>query len=76
MGSFAAQVSCAVSGAYENLQAYREFLAPPSSATGNQDFLELVCKAIAIGFEDKWRNLETSEESAPSDTVRLALAQQ
>ncbi|WP_084813544.1 adenosylcobinamide amidohydrolase [Desulfogranum japonicum] len=76
MGSFAAQVACAVSGSYEKLGEYRNFLAPPSSNTGNRDFLELVCKAIAIGFEDKWRNLDALQEETCADSKEhMAVAQ-
>ena len=54
MGSFAAQVSAAVSGKYEKVAEYREALAPPVSKNTNRHFIELAVRALALGFKDKW----------------------
>ena len=54
MGASAAQVACAVCGDYTRLAAYRETLAPLCSDTGNKAFVALACKAMAVGFADKW----------------------
>ena len=56
MGAYAAQVACAVSGDYTLLSAYREKLAPTRAHGGNGDFIKLVCRALALGFADKWDN--------------------
>jgi adenosylcobinamide amidohydrolase len=55
MGAYAAQVACAVSGDYQNLATLREELAPAKAANHNPAFLKLVCRAIALGFKEKWR---------------------
>lgn len=55
MGAYAAQVACAVSGDYRNLAAWREELAPVKAHSDNPAFLELVCRAMALGFAKKWR---------------------
>ena len=55
MGAYAAQVACAVSGDYEKLNDYRNFLAPTQSEETNGGFVDLVCRAMAMGFSNKWR---------------------
>jgi len=54
IGSYAAQVACSASGNYYKLGTYREKLAPSHSQNSNRDFLDLVCRALAMGFADKW----------------------
>ena len=54
MGSYAAQIAAAVSGHYERLSAYREQLAPGQETMSNESFLDLVYRAIALGFQEKW----------------------
>lgn len=61
MGAHAAQVACAVSGDYARMTDYRRQLAPASTENTNAAWLELVCRAMALGFEEKW---ERSEETA------------
>ena len=56
MGTYAAQVACAVSGDYSSLADYREELAPTRAHGGNSDFVALACRALALGFADKWNN--------------------
>jgi adenosylcobinamide amidohydrolase len=56
MGAYAAQIACAVSGNYQSLAAYRRKLAPTRTDKGNNDFSDLVCRALAMGFADKWNN--------------------
>lgn len=58
MGSYAAQVSSAVSGDYCRLAVYREVLAPPKNDNSNAAFVALVCHALALGFENKWKGSE------------------
>jgi adenosylcobinamide amidohydrolase len=54
MGSFAAQVSAAVSGRYEKIAEYRQTLAPKVSENTNRHFVILAARALALGFKDKW----------------------
>ncbi|NLX19985.1 MAG: adenosylcobinamide amidohydrolase [Desulfobulbus sp.] len=54
MATYAAQVACAVSGQYEQLATYREQLTAPAAITDNHAFLVLVCRALALGFSQKW----------------------
>jgi len=54
MGACAAQVACAVSGKYHRMDDYRQRLAPTKDEKVNADFIELVCKAVAMGFGEKW----------------------
>ena len=56
MGSNAAQLACAVSGDYHLMASYREKLAPSRSQNDNDAFIKLVCRSIAMGFTDKWKN--------------------
>jgi len=54
MGAYAAQIACAVSGRYRFMDEYRQRLAPVRTHADNPAFVELVCRAMALGFEDKW----------------------
>jgi adenosylcobinamide amidohydrolase len=56
MGTCAAQVACAVCGDYGCLAGYRKSLAPNRPDMDNATFVDLVCQALAMGFEDKWRD--------------------
>ncbi len=55
MGAYAAQVACAVSGDYQPMAALREELAPAKDHNDNPTFLELACRAMALGFAEKWK---------------------
>jgi adenosylcobinamide amidohydrolase len=55
MGAQAALVACSVGGDFQRLADYRDALAPTRAADGNSNFRELVCRAMALGFEDKWK---------------------
>ena len=55
MGSFAAQVACAVSGDYTRLSEYRQLLAPTRQENSNAAFIDLVCRSLATGFAEKWQ---------------------
>jgi hypothetical protein len=55
IGAYAAQVACAVSGDYHRFPALREELAPIKAHNNNRAFVELVCRAMALGYMDKWR---------------------
>ena len=54
MGAYAAQVACAVGGDYDRLADYRRQLAPTRSKGTNAGFVDLACRALAVGFADKW----------------------
>ena len=54
MAAHAAQLACAVSGDYAKLAHYRESLAPKKKQNDNAAFIELACRAFAIGFAEKW----------------------
>jgi hypothetical protein len=54
MGAYAAQVACAVGGDYDRLADYRRQLAPTRSEGTNAGFVDLACRALAVGFADKW----------------------
>jgi adenosylcobinamide amidohydrolase len=57
MGAYAAQIACAVSGQYRHMDDYRQHLAPVRTHADNPAFVELVCRAMALGFENKWQAL-------------------
>ena len=50
----AAQVACAVSGAYGRMGGFMDALAPCAEPEDNRSFLELACRALALGFQEKW----------------------
>jgi adenosylcobinamide amidohydrolase len=54
MGAYAAQLACAVSGDYGRMATYRDLLAPTQTDGGNGAFVALACRALALGFADKW----------------------
>lgn len=54
MGSYGAQTACAVCGDYTLLATYRDKLSLRVSLRDNSSFVNLVCRAIAMGFTDKW----------------------
>lgn len=54
MGSFAAQIACAVSGSYQHMETYRHHLAPTRAENDNPALIELACRALALGFAEKW----------------------
>lgn len=64
MGSFAAQVACAVSGHYVRMDEYRRLLAPTRRETGNAAFIDLACRAIALGFAEKWLEMSSARAGA------------
>jgi hypothetical protein len=68
MGAYAAQVACAVSGDYTRLAEYRKTLAPLHREHGNADFLALACRALAMGFADKWK--KTTPAAGQSETQK------
>lgn len=55
MGAQAVQVACSVGGDFRRLSDYRDALAPTRVAVGNGALVELVCRAMALGFADKWK---------------------
>lgn len=54
IGSYVAQIAATVSGKYSHLPTYREQLAPLQDMSTNEAFLNLVYRAIALGFREKW----------------------
>ncbi len=69
MGSFAAQVACAVGGHYARMEAYRQLLAPTRRETGNAAFLDLACRALALGFAEKWQEMPSPQAGAAQCTA-------
>jgi adenosylcobinamide amidohydrolase len=57
MGTYAAQVACAVNGDYTRMAAYRKLLAPTQGDNGNGVLVDLACRALGMGFADKWKEL-------------------
>jgi adenosylcobinamide amidohydrolase len=68
MAAYAAQTACAVSGDYCRLEHYRQTLAPTCRETDNQAFLHLTCRALALGFAEKWRSMETLRSAVTTST--------
>ncbi|MBU1056010.1 MAG: adenosylcobinamide amidohydrolase [Proteobacteria bacterium] len=54
MGTYAAQIACAVSGDYKQMTAYREKLSLTQTENNNPAFIDLSSRAIALGFANKW----------------------
>ncbi len=52
--SYAAQLAAAVSGRPQRLPAYREILAHPPPALTPAATLDLIARAFALGFSEKW----------------------
>ncbi|MFH0727784.1 MAG: hypothetical protein V2B19_15765 [Pseudomonadota bacterium] len=47
------------------MDAYRDRLAPQRGSIDNAAFTDLVCRAVALGFKDKWN------ERSPASVVSL-----
>ncbi len=62
MGSAAAQLSCAVSGNHGRMQTYMRLLGNSAEVSTNGDFLMLACRALALGFEEKWHEKERTDD--------------
>jgi adenosylcobinamide amidohydrolase len=75
MGSFAAQIACAVSGKYDRLESYRRALAPTRPDAGAKALIELACRSLALGFNDKWRQL-AAQQTAAHTCVAETLAEE
>ena len=65
---FAAQIAAAVSGKVEALPCLRRQLLPHIESAGDSCrdaavFVDLVCHALALGFQEKWTNFDRLEES-------------
>jgi adenosylcobinamide amidohydrolase len=52
--SFAAQISASISGRIERIPAYRDKLLADIRDNGDENILELIFHAIALGFNEKW----------------------
>lgn len=65
MGAYAAQVACAVCGDYDRLADYRNSLAPVKAEMDNRAFVDLVCRALALGFGHKWDHSSGAMEKSP-----------
>jgi len=55
MSSFAAQAACAVSGKYDRMERCRQALAPTRMDAGPKGLIDLACRALALGFAEKWQ---------------------
>ena len=65
---FAAQIAAAASGNFEALPRLRRLLLPHVEAARNSHrdapaFIELVCRALALGFREKWPKNERQENA-------------
>jgi adenosylcobinamide amidohydrolase len=69
MGAYAAQAACAVCADYSRLAWYREGLAPDRTGMDNKKFVDLVCQALAMGFEDKWKDKRERRDRNRKETV-------
>lgn len=69
MAGYSAQVACAVSGDYSRFDHYRLVLASVTRETDNGAVIALTCRALALGFAEKWRNIEAlaAAEAAPAN---------
>ncbi len=56
--TYGAQIAAAISGDYTRLPGYRDVLAAAQSSALARDFLQLVARAIAIGFSEKWEDTD------------------
>ena len=59
--SYGAQVAAAVSGDVTRLPAYREALGAEGYTFCNQDLVRLTAHALALGFKEKWPELNVEE---------------
>jgi adenosylcobinamide amidohydrolase len=59
--SYGAQVAAAVSGDMTRLPAYRETLAAEGYTFSNRDLVRLVAHALALGFKEKWPEVNLKE---------------
>lgn len=76
MGSFAAQVACAVSGKYAQLEVYRQSLAPTRKECDNAAFVDLACRALAVGFADKWHELSAGQTEVCQCTTPVKIPEE
>ncbi len=58
MGGQAALAAASVKGDFTALENYRLELAPPAAKLTNAGFMDLVHKAMGLGFRDKWNNIK------------------
>lgn len=56
LASYAAQAAAAVSGRHDRLDEYRQALSLTYDQDGDQEVLELACRALALGFSQKWEH--------------------
>lgn len=54
MAGAAAQVACTISSRYDRMDSYRRKLCQTGKKQNNGAFLRVCCRAMALGFEDKW----------------------
>jgi adenosylcobinamide amidohydrolase len=52
--SYGAQLSASISGKFERVGYYREFLSSEEMGICNHTFTNFICKSFALGFSDKW----------------------
>jgi adenosylcobinamide amidohydrolase len=54
MAGATAQIACTISSRYDRMDFYRQKLCRTDKEQGNGPFLRLCCRAMALGFDDKW----------------------
>lgn len=72
MVNYGAQLASAVSGKQDRLPFYREMLSLFGVASDNEGFVKMVCRAMALGFSDKWvRVFESGERRDAAERVMV-----
>lgn len=61
--TYGAQIAAAVSGNYARIDAYRETIADQFYPFTNEGMLRLAAHAMALGFQEKWRDMTVEEDS-------------
>jgi adenosylcobinamide amidohydrolase len=64
LATYGAQIAAAVSGDYSRLAGYREVLAVEHYTAECKDFLQLMAHAMALGFSEKWSDIQIEDVAA------------
>lgn len=56
------QIAAAVSGKIDSIGRYRDGLAASQMTLESEHFLDVICRALALGFADKWQHLNKKEQ--------------
>ncbi len=54
LSTYGAQIAASISGRYHRLEHYRSLLSSAGRGIGREAFLDLVFRAFALGFREKW----------------------